>query len=232
MDQLTMRKGVTIQLLLRGLVAPLFMIALLLVSAGRWDYWQAYLYMLVNMALLLVNLWALRDNPDLIAERLSPGEGMKGWDRIYFTVTTLLYFTSLVIAGLDVGRFGWTNPLPWWVYALAILGYLLGQAIFIWAKRANRFFSSVVRIQTDRGQIVCQDGPYQYVRHPGYAGGMIYMLAGALMLGSVWALVPQALASALLVVRTTLEDRTLHQELPGYAAYASKVKYKLLPGVW
>ena len=102
----------------------------------------------------------------------------------------------------------------------------------LWAKQVNRYFSSVVRIQADRGQTVCRDGSYRYLRHPGYVGGLLYMLAGTLVLGSLWALALQLLACVLLVARTALEDRALQQELSGYAAYAQKVKYRLLPKVW
>lgn len=194
------KRGVMAQLVLRGLIAPVIIVVLLLLSAGRMDYWQGWVFMGLNMALLLVNVWAMRQNPELVQERLKPGEGMKGWDKLYFALTTTLYLALLVVAGLDVGRFGWTGDLPWGVYVVAVA--------------------------------VCRDGPYRYVRHPGYVGGLLYMLAGSLVLGSLWALGLQALACVLLVVRTALEDRALQQELPGYAAYAQQVKYRLLPGVW
>lgn len=226
------KQGVMAQLVLRGLVAPIMMAALLLISAGRMDYWQGWAYMGLNMGLLLVNLWTLRRNPELVEERLKPGEGMKGWDKLYYALTTTLYFAHLVVAGVDVGRLGWTGDLAWGVYAAAIAVYLIGQAIFLWAKQVNRYFSSVVRIQADRGQTVCRDGPYRYVRHPGYVGGLLYMLAGSLVLGSLWALAMQALACMLLIVRTALEDRALQAELPGYAEYAQETRYRLLPGIW
>jgi protein-S-isoprenylcysteine O-methyltransferase Ste14 len=181
---------------------------------------------------ILVNLWALRGNRGLMVERLKSGPGVKRWDRIYFTFSTLLYFVSLVVAGLDVGRFGWTGPLPGWAYAAGTAIYILGNAIFLWVKVTNRFFSTLVRIQTDRGHTVCREGPYRYIRHPGYIGGMLYMLAGALLLGSLWAVLMQALACLSLVVRTALEDWTLQKELPGYADYARQVKYRLVPGIW
>ena len=226
------KQGVMAQLVLRGLVAPIMMAVLLMISAGRMDYWQGWVYMGLNMGLLLVNLWTVRRNPELVEERLKPGEGMKGWDKLYFALTTTLYFAHLIVAGLDVGRFGWTGDVPWSVYVGAIAIYLIGQAIFMWAKWVNRYFSSVVRIQADRGQTVCRDGPYRYVRHPGYVGGLLYMLAGSLVLGSLWAFALQALACMLLVVRTALEDRALQAELPGYAEYVLKTRYRLLPGIW
>jgi protein-S-isoprenylcysteine O-methyltransferase Ste14 len=96
----------------------------------------------------------------------------------------------------------------------------------------NKFFSSVVRIQKDRGHKVIQDGPYKYVRHPGYVG--IFFLAPAvpLILGSIWGLIPSGLFIIAIIIRTYLEDKTLHKELEGYKEYAKKVKYRLIPGIW
>jgi protein-S-isoprenylcysteine O-methyltransferase Ste14 len=216
----------------RALLAPTFIIALLFISAGSLDYWQGWVYVALTCLALLVTLWAMHDNPELIAERLQPGQGMKAWDKWYFALSTPLYIATLVAAGLDVGRFHWSGPIPLWGYLLAIVAYVLGQAVFLWAKRVNRFFSSVVRIQTDRGQQVCWDGPYRFIRHPGYVGGLLYGIATPLILGSTWALVPAGVAALLLVGRTVLEDRTLQRELLGYAAYTLVVRYRLLPAVW
>ena len=115
---------------------------------------------------------------------------------------------------------------------MVVAVYLLGQAIFIWARTTNAYFSSVVRIQTERGQTVCREGPYRFVRHPGYVGGILFGLAGPMLLGSMWAVIPQAVAAMLIIWRTHMEDRTLQAELPGYAEYTREVKYRLLPGVW
>jgi protein-S-isoprenylcysteine O-methyltransferase Ste14 len=214
-------------------VAGLAAVALFLfIPAGRLDYWQAWLYLGLSLAVLLVTRWVLRGNPGLIEERMKPGAGMKTWDKWYFALSTPLYLVMLVIAGLDVGRSGWTGPLPAWLYLIAITVFLLGQGIFLWAKRVNNFFAAVVRIQTERGQTVCQEGPYRYLRHPGYLGGLLFGLSSPLVLGSLLAMIPAALAAVLLVIRTVLEDRTLQAELPGYIAYTREVKYRLLPGVW
>ena len=220
------------QVWVRALLAPTFIIALVFISAGRLDYWQGWVYIVLTCLTLSITLWALRDNPELIAERLQPGQGMKTWDKWYFALSTPLYIATVIAAGLDVGRFHWSGAIPVWGYLLAIAAYVLGQAVFLWAKRVNRFFSSVVRVQIDRGQQVCQDGPYHFVRHPGYVGGLLYGIATPLMLGSTWALVPAGAAALLLVGRTVLEDRMLQRELPGYVAYTQAVRYRLLPGVW
>jgi protein-S-isoprenylcysteine O-methyltransferase Ste14 len=107
-----------------------------------------------------------------------------------------------------------------------------GYAFAAWAVAENRFFSSVVRIQTERGHVVCDSGPYRYVRHPGYAGNILAVFGIVLALGSVWALIPAAVASIIAVIRTVLEDQTLQEELPGYRGYARRVRYRLIPGIY
>ena len=96
----------------------------------------------------------------------------------------------------------------------------------------NRFFFSTVRIQTDRGHVVCDSGPYRIVRHPGYAGNMLSLPGIVLALGSVWTLIPVAVALIISVIRTVLEDQTLQKELPGYRDYAQRVRYRLFPGIY
>jgi protein-S-isoprenylcysteine O-methyltransferase Ste14 len=135
------------------------------------------------------------------------------------------------VAGLDA-RFGWSSAMPASVYWSSVALYLIGQAIFVWARYTNRYFSSVVRIQTDRGQTVCKEGPYRFVRHPGYLGGFLFTATMGLMLGSWWAFIPQLIAALMLIPRTILEDRTLQAELPGYRDYVLETRYRLLPGIW
>lgn len=219
------------QMILRALAAPLLMIGLLFFVAGRWNYWQAWVYTTLNMIILILMGTLLTKNTELVEERLNPKEGMKGWDKFYFAVTTPLYMIALVIGGLDA-RFGWTTNLPLTIYWASVLLYLLGQAIFLWARYTNNYFSSVVRIQTDRGQTVCKQGPYHYVRHPGYVGGFLFTITLGLLLGSWWASIPQVIAALMIIWRTAREDKTLQAELPGYAEFTQETKYRLVPGIW
>ncbi len=212
-----------------SIVYPLFILAIVLVAAGRVSYWQGWAYGLSGLAALAVNLLILRGRPDLIEERLSPGQGTKWWDKLYFAVTTPLYFVTVVLAAVDAGRFSWSPPLPAWAYIVSWIVYCIGQGIHFWAKGTNRWFATVVRIQSDRGQTVCDTGPYRFVRHPGYVGGVLFTVTTPLILGSLCAVIPQGLAACLLVVRTFLEDATLQKELPGYAEYAARVRHRLLP---
>jgi protein-S-isoprenylcysteine O-methyltransferase Ste14 len=220
------------QIWFRSILGVAVLVVLLFLSGGRLDYWQAWIYIGINVFFIGLTNWALRDNPSLRRERIFPGRGVKSWDRVYWAVSTPLYFLSLVLAGLDAGRNHWTPRLPLPLYAGVIVFYCVGQFLMLWAKRVNNFFSSVVRIQADRGQTVCCEGPYRYVRHPGYLGGLSFGLSAPLLLGSVVALVPSALAALILVLRTVLEDNTLLAELDGYKQYANAVRFRLLPYIW
>jgi protein-S-isoprenylcysteine O-methyltransferase Ste14 len=225
------RKLGRIQLLARAILTPVLMIALLFLLAGRWDYWQGWVYIILNAVVLTMMATLFTKDRGLIEERLNPKQGIKSWDRVYFSITAPLYFIALIIAGLDA-RFGWSNGMPAYIYWSSVALYLLGQAIFIWARYTNRYFSSVVRIQSDRGQTVCKEGPYRYVRHPGYLGGFLFTVTMGLMLGSWWSFIPQFIAALMLIPRTVLEDRTLQAELPGYQDYVRETPYRLLPGIW
>ncbi len=220
-----------LQLLLRGVIAPIVIFVLLFGLAGRWSYWQAWVFLGLTALVLAVMSTVLSPGRELIEERLNPKEGVKAWDKLYMALSTPLYFIALIIAGLDA-RFRWTHDMPLWVYWSGAAVFLLGNALLVWARYANRFFSSMVRIQADRGQTVCNTGPYRMVRHPGYVGGILMALGMGVVLGSWWACVPQVLAALLLVWRTSMEDRTLQAELPGYREFAHQTKYRLVPGVW
>jgi protein-S-isoprenylcysteine O-methyltransferase Ste14 len=173
----------------------------------------------------------LRKSPETVAERGRPME-TKGWDKLVGGLWSLAQFFALpLVAGLDV-RFGWTRNLsPAWNVAGAVI-VALGLGLAGWAMISNAFFSTAVRIQDDRGQKVCRAGPYRFVRHPGYVGFTLQSFGTAVLLGSLWALVPGTAAAALMILRTYLEDRFLQAELPGYRDYAQEVRCRLVPGVW
>jgi protein-S-isoprenylcysteine O-methyltransferase Ste14 len=231
MTKLNLSQKARTQMVLRALLAPILMIGLLFFVAGRWDYWQAWVYTITNTIVLVLMGTLLTKSSDLVEERLNPKEGVKSWDKFYFAVTTPMYVIALLLGGLDA-RFGWTMNMPLFVYWSSVIVYLIGQAIFLWARYTNNYFSSMVRIQTDRGHTVCKAGPYRYVRHPGYVGGFLFTITVGLMLGSWWASIPQIIAALMLVWRTGREDKTLQAELPGYFEFTKETKYRLLPGVW
>ncbi len=231
MTQVTLSQKARTQMALRAGLAAVVLLVLLFGLAGRWNYWQGWVYIILNGAVVLLMGTVLTPNAGLIEERLNPKEGVKSWDKLYFALSTPLYLIAVVLGGLDA-RFGWTTNMPAGAYWGGVAMYLLGQGIFLWARYTNNYFSSMVRIQTDRGQTVCKDGPYRYVRHPGYVGGFLFAASMGLVLGSWWASIPQVIAALMLVWRTSLEDKTLQAELPGYVEYTRQTRYRLIPRIW
>lgn len=208
---------------------------LLLICGGDLGWWQAWLYALLIVAAGIGGrLWAEHRHPGLMAERqnIENIQTAKAWDKVLAPLMALsIGYPMVVVAGLD-HRYGWSSEFPPWLIALGFILILLGYAFATWALAENRFFSSVVRIQADRGHVVCDSGPYRYVRHPGYAGNIAALFGIVLALGSVWALIPATVASIIAVIRTVLEDQTLQEELPGYCEYARRVRYRLIPWIY
>lgn len=207
----------------------------LLTCGGDVGWWQAWAYsLLIVTAGIGGRIWAEQRHPGLMAERqdIESIQNAKAWDKVFAPLMALSVAHPLVIvAGLD-HRYGWSSEFPLWLIVLGFVLISLGYAFASWALAENRFFSSVVRIQTDRGHAVCDSGPYRIVRHPGYAGNIPPLLGIALALGSVWTLIPAAAALIITVLRTSLEDQTLHEELPGYRDYAGRVRHRLIPGIY
>jgi protein-S-isoprenylcysteine O-methyltransferase Ste14 len=136
------------------------------------------------------------------------------------------------VAGLDSGRFHCSPDFHWSLYLSGIILTATGQLLFLIAQKQNRFFSSTVRIQTDREHIVCETGLYKVVRHPAYLGSVIQSLGFPLLFGSLWSILPVSFLILLHVIRTYLEDATLKKELRGYIDYSLKTRYKIIPYVW
>ncbi|MCL4393890.1 MAG: isoprenylcysteine carboxylmethyltransferase family protein [Chloroflexi bacterium] len=201
-------------------------------SAGRIDWWPAWASLAVMLAWIIATaVVILRFNPNLLGERLGPRKGAKPWDMAIMSILGLVQLARYIVAGLDQ-RYGWTGDLPLIAQITALTICVLGYALVVWATASNAFFSQIVRIQPERGHTVVNGGPYHYVRHPAYVGAILYELAVPVLLASWWALVVSGLNAVLLILRTTLEDRTLQAELTGYVAYARQVRFRLLPGIW
>ena len=220
---------------IRLVVVYLLIPLVLLVCGGDFGWWQAWGYSLLIVAAGLGGrIWAERRHPGLSVERqnIEKMQSAKAWDKVLAPLMALsLSFPLVIVAGLD-HRCGWSPVFPLWLIVLGFLLILLGYAFATWALIENRFFSSVVRIQVDRGHVVCDSGPYRIVRHPGYAGNIPPLLGIVLALSSMWTLIPAAVALIIAVIRTALEDQTLQEELPGYRDYAQRVRYRLIPGIY
>jgi protein-S-isoprenylcysteine O-methyltransferase Ste14 len=201
-------------------------------GAGRTDLPLAWPYFGINLGVGVTFTVILeRVNPGLIAERLKPGPGEQ--DRVFKIGSSILTVLMLVVAGLDVGQYHSGGTVWPWLQIAALVFVFLGYLFMAWATLVNRYFSSAVRLQTDRGQVVIDTGPYRLVRHPGYTGAIPYLAFSGLALGSWLAtLIAGAPMILILLRRTLLEDNMLREGLSGYREYAARVKYRQVPGIW
>jgi protein-S-isoprenylcysteine O-methyltransferase Ste14 len=201
---------------------------MLFASAGTFAIPAFWVYLAIMGAVFVASLTML--DAELLQERMRPGGQPPPLGLKIFTIVLFVHF---IIAGLDRGRLHLSDTVPPWLQAIALVVLAATYVLVLWAMRVNRFFSSVVRIQSDRGQFVVTTGPYAVIRHPGYLAGILVIIASGIALGS-W------LAAALLIVtslpfllyRAITEDRVLLAQLPGYRDYAARVRWRLIPGLW
>lgn len=216
-------------------VAYLFIPFILLICGGDLGWWQAWLYaVLILVAGIGGRIWAERRHPGITSERQDKEnfQSAKPWDKVLAPLMAVsLVFPMVIVAGLD-HRYSCSPEFPLLLSLIGFIFIALGYAFATWALVENRFFYSVVCVRKDKGHEVCDSGPYRFVRHPGYAGNILPLLGIALALGSLWALVPAAVALAITFIRTSLEDKTLQVELAGYRDYAQHVRYMLVPGLY
>jgi protein-S-isoprenylcysteine O-methyltransferase Ste14 len=221
---------VVVMLLVFILLVPM----LPLIIPWRWDWWEAWVYLAINVFGFIISRYlAGRKHPDLLVERgkYLQHQNPEKWDKLLSPLLSLGGGFIPIAAGLDM-RFGPSAEFWWVIKVLAIILMLMGFALGSYALIANRFFSGMVRIQTERGHQVVSSGPYRWVRHPGYVGALLSYLATPFLLDSWWTLIPVVFAFIIIIVRTSLEDRALQEKLEGYQAYAEKVPYRLFPGIW
>lgn len=200
--------------------------------AGRFDLPRGWLYLgLWLVGILTTGALILTRQPGLINQRGRSSSDARAWDRVWIRLCGIAPFAVVAVAGLDRGRFDWSSLGPAW----AILGtvfFSAGAALVAASMLSNPFFETMVRIQTERNHRVATNGPYRWIRHPGYAGWILQYAGAPLILGSAWTFVPAVVMILLYLVRLVLEDRMLRLELPGYGAYAETVRFRLIPGVW
>jgi protein-S-isoprenylcysteine O-methyltransferase Ste14 len=232
-DEQTQQQSRTVWGLVKRLLLACFstlvQAALIFIPAWRLDWPMAWVTVAVYGISAIGIVFFLK--PELVSERAKIKPDAKTWDRILANFLQVLFLALPVVGGLDM-RLGWTDYVPVAGQIAGIILFALGFFLVGWATVSNRFFSNVVRIQFDRGHTVVSDGPYQFVRHPGYVGMLLYLVAIPLALNSLWALVPGGLGVILTIVRTALEDKTLREELEGYADYVQRTRYRLIPGIW
>ncbi|WP_345978886.1 isoprenylcysteine carboxylmethyltransferase family protein [Sulfurimonas sp. HSL3-2] len=220
---------------IRMILVYLFIPLLLLVCGGDLWWWQAWIYtfliLVSGIGGRILTEWR---HPGLLAERVNfeKLQNAKPWDKVLAPLMAVSFsFPLVIVAGLD-HRYEWTPLFSTWFNILGLVLIALGYAFATWAFIENRFFSTTVYIQKDRGHTVCDSGPYRFVRHPGYAGNLLALPGMVLAFSSVWILIPAMAALIITVIRTALEDRTLQEELSGYKDYAKQVRYRLIPFIY
>jgi protein-S-isoprenylcysteine O-methyltransferase Ste14 len=221
--------------MVRGIVIVIIylasLVAVLFISAGRVDWTMGWASLGIYIVISFVNFVLV--DPALVSERTQMRRGVNPRDFILASISFLFFFPlTLLVAGLDVGRHGWSPPIPLAAQVIALVVFTLGNTIGSWSMVRNKYFSTFLRIQKDRDHMVITDGPYRYVRHPGYAGTIMASIALPISLGSLWALIPAFAGACGFVIRTYFEDRILVKELGGYREYARNVPFRLLPGIW
>lgn len=218
--------------IVQTITTVILFLALLFVPAGTLNWTEAWLFIIFYLSSVGgVIIWLKKHDPDLLKERMAVKKDVKRWDKNIILAYSLLLMIMLAVAGLDAVRFRWSH-VPLALKTLGFLGFIPSLVLALWAMKENTYLSDRVRIQDDRGHKVCTTGPYRYVRHPMYVGVILFILCFPIALGSFYALIPGSIITALFMLRTSLEDKTLLKELPGYKEYAATVHYKLMPGVW
>jgi protein-S-isoprenylcysteine O-methyltransferase Ste14 len=211
---------------------PVALLALVFVPAGRIDWRLGWIFIAVlTVGYSISGLVLARVNPIIYRARSRFQPGTMAWDRKLLAIILPAMVLSIPLSAFDAGRMHWSS-VPGWAIVLGYAANLVSIAITAWAQAVNPFFEPGVRLQTERKQHVIDSGPYRFVRHPGYVGALLAFAGVPLALGSWWGLVPAAAAGALLIVRTSWEDRLLRENLAGYADYARRVGFRLFPGLW
>ena len=213
----------------------LFAIALMW-PAGTWQWWEAWVLVgLWTIYGLMITMYLLRNDPALLSERLKLvplHKEQKAWDKALMLLFFIAGIGLYLLPGFDVMRYGWSEPLPLWVRVTAMLVHIPCLVLLGWIMRENTYLSQVVKIDKERGHKVITTGPYAIVRHPMYSAVIILLFAVPVALGSRFSMILSLFLTVLLIVRTYLEDRTLHAELEGYSEYAKQTIYRLIPGLW
>jgi protein-S-isoprenylcysteine O-methyltransferase Ste14 len=218
---------IRLQASVQSLVFVIMLAATLFGTAGRFDIIEFWVYTAIVAAVSALSLTIL--DTDLMQERMRPGGRRIGR---HFLPLIIIMFVHWAVAGLDRGHLHLSDEVKPVLEVMALVLFALAWIVFVWAMYVNRFFSSIPRIQSERGHTVISTGPYRFVRHPGYTAALLAAVTSGIALGSWISTFIAPIALALLVWRTVVEDQLLQRDLPGYADYAARVRYRLVPGVW
>jgi protein-S-isoprenylcysteine O-methyltransferase Ste14 len=228
-----MKVNVT-ELIIRLILTAVAFGLVLFLPAGTLDWPAAWAYLVLLFGFTIgISVWLSRFNPELLEERMSGigKPGQKRWDKVFLALLLPVFFGWYVVMALDAVRFHWSRMPPWLQWSGAGI-LLVSFYIFYLTFRENTYLSPAVRIQTDRGQTVVSTGPYRHVRHPLYAGFILFTVGTALLLGSAYGVLGAVVLNMLIVWRAVREEQVLQRELAGYGEYMTRVKYRFIPYLW
>src|SRR5215471_8290451 len=228
--------GLALNLIVQTIVWFGFMGAIIFGAAGTIDYAGGWLYLGEMIAISVAGgLHMARVDPGLLRERLKPPiqKGQPLADKLILIPLLLLLFGGMGFMAADAARWRWrwstVPPSVQWAGCVLLLAAIL---FMYWTMRTNSFAAPVVKIQEERGQTVITTGPYAVVRHPLYFGALFYVAATSLVLGSWWGLATVPLVALGFAIRIRVEEKVLHEGLQGYADYARRVRWRLIPFIW
>ena len=202
--------------------------AFLFLPAGTVYWVEGWIFLIIMSAYIIYStVWLMKNNPELLKERLRIRKTQK-WDKIILFLFSICFVALFVIPGFDF-RYQWTH-IPAIVKVAAFFGICISFVIIFLVTKENTYAFKAIKIKENH--TVVTTGPYQYVRHPLYAGGMLFMVCMPLALGSLYSFVPGLVSVVLFCIRTYLEDTLLCKELSGYRDYAQKTRYRLIPKIW
>ena len=221
-------RSILIQAAVKFVLSLVVLGLLIFLPAGTFAFPNGWLFLITLYVLMTVTLvYLLRKDPELLRKRLQLKERQKEQGSL-MKFTAVFFLLAYALPGLDF-RFGWSE-VPTWGVVLGVLVMIFGYALFIEVMRENSYASRIIEIQA--GQKLIDTGLYGIVRHPMYAASLLIYLASPFVLGSYYTLLPILLLPVILVIRIRNEEKLLLTELPGYAAYREKVRYRLIPGIW
>lgn len=202
-------------------------------SAGTLKWLQAWLYMLIFIAVTVPGIiWMKKNDPELLKDRMGfDKKKPHPLDRFILSLYSIFVMVLIVLPGLDVKRFGWSN-LPLFLNVTGFLLLLFANYVFGQTIKSNPYLSSIVEVHQDREHKVATTGPYKYIRHPWYLGIILWFYSIPLALGSLYALIPAVLLTSIILIRIFMEEKALKNDLPGYKEYLQKVKYRIIPYIW
>ncbi|MGD8454994.1 MAG: isoprenylcysteine carboxylmethyltransferase family protein [Anaerolineales bacterium] len=227
------KKNPILRMLIQLTISALVLSAFLFLFAGRVNWPLAWIYIVVWLSTKYIFILVLaKRNPSLLLERSHEHKNRQRWDKPIQTLNVFFSLIAFIVAALDAGKYNWGKEVPEGLIIASYVVFVGLNLLALWASLSNPFHSDESRIQADREQYVVSNGPYRYIRHPSYLAGVFMWIISPFMLGSWWALIPGVFAALMVVLRAALEDRMLHNELPGYSEYAQNVCYRLVPGIW